>query len=138
MVAKLFTLVAVPGGGVIARSADSDDDITALGAAVAKAWSPLLQFCPELGLANPTVVAWKPDMSLGAPVMFALFDAFRLENAGRALACGDTMALGPKADFATSDGAAELLAIPNIVTRAAKPSVIWVFIELLSVLSPDI
>jgi hypothetical protein len=43
MAAKPFTLVAVPGGGVIARSGDSEDDIAAVGVAVAKASNPLLQ-----------------------------------------------------------------------------------------------
>jgi hypothetical protein len=82
------------------------------------------------------MVAWKLDTSSDAgPAMFASFDFFRLENAGRALACGDTMALRPIADFATSDGAAQTLDIPDIVARAAKPSVIWVFMELLSVVS---
>lgn len=70
-----------------------------------------------------------------APVMFAWFDVFRLENAEDTLACGDTIALAPTADFATSNGAAKMLAIPNMVMTAAKPSVIWVFIELFSVLS---
>lgn len=44
MAAKLFTLAAVPGGGIMARSADVDDDIAEFDAAVAKAWRPLLQF----------------------------------------------------------------------------------------------